>query len=70
MNGWKPCSSCCKKEFHILSNEIRTAAAARSTERPGGESEDMSWASDAIGGSFNTLRPDPIDEIDECKPSG
>lgn len=43
----------------MRSKEVRTAAATRSTESPG-VGVDASWASEAIGGVFSTLRPHPI----------
>lgn len=44
----------------MRSKEVRTAAATRSTESPG-VGVDASWASEAIGGAFKTLRPLPVD---------
>jgi hypothetical protein len=43
----------------MRSKEVRTAAATRSTESPG-VGVDASWASEATGGVFRTLRPHPI----------
>ncbi|KAG1781134.1 hypothetical protein EV702DRAFT_645537 [Suillus placidus] len=52
-----------KKEHHMRSKEVRNAAATRSTESPG-VGVDGSWANEAMGGAFRTLRPLPIDEFE------
>jgi hypothetical protein len=60
MEGWSPCSSFYKKEHHMRSKEVRTAAATCSTESSV-VGVDASWASEAMGGAFRTLRALPVD---------